>query len=174
MANPAIDATPLLRCARIFSVETRKRILAVAGKRMGVAAEAAVPEYPRPSGKPLPGIYTRTRKDGTSYQSKFKSAAMQGKVFSLIAEGKIPYTRSGLLGRSITSAISDLTGSSVTVKTGTTVRYAPLVIGDDGIQAPYHSGVWWQLHKVMEQNRNTIEGEGQKSLTDGVAKELKS
>jgi hypothetical protein len=172
MANPAIDVTPLLKAARIFSAETRKKILAAAGKRMGVAAESVIPDYPAPTGKPLPKIYTRTRADGSTYLSAFKSQAQQGAVFALINARKIPYVRSGLLGRSITSAISDLTGSSVTVKIGTSVSYAPLVIGDDTQQAGYHKDTWWQLIKVMEDHRAEIEGEGQKALNAGVTKEL--
>jgi hypothetical protein len=173
MANPAIDTSPLLKAAKIFSVETRKKILAAAGKRMGVAAESVIPDYPPASGKPRPKIYTRTRADGSTYLSAFKNQAQQGAVFALINAGKIPYVRSGLLGRSINSAISDLTGSSVTVRIGTAVKYAPLVIGDKSQQSSYHSDTWWRLNEVMENNRAKIEGEGQTTLTDGVAKELR-
>lgn len=173
MANPSIDTRPLLKAAKIFSVETRKRILAAAGKRMGVAAESVIPDYPRASGKPLPKIYTRTRADGSTYLSAFKNAAMQGAVFSLINAGKVPYVRTGLLGRSFTSAISDLTGSSVTVRVGTADKKAPLVVGGDGQQAAYHKGTWWQFPQVMEDNREKIEGEGQKALNQGVEQELK-
>lgn len=174
MTNPAIDTAPLLKAAKIFSVETRKKILAAAGKRMGIAAESVIPDYPVASGKPLPKIYTRTRADGSTYLSAFKNAAMQGVVFALVNAGKIPYVRSGLLGRSITSAISDLTGSSVTVRIGTTVKHAPGVIGDDSQQYRYHKGTWWQLVRVMQDNRGKIEAEGQKALTAGVEQELKS
>lgn len=162
-----------MKAARIFSVETRQKILAQAGKRMGVAAESVIPVYPPASGKPRPKIYTRTRKDGSTYLSAFASQAEQGKVFSLIDEGKIPYPRSGILGRSITSAISDLTGSSVTVRIGTAISYAPLVIGDDDQQAAYHKGTWWQLSAVMAENTAIIETAGNQALTKGVEQELK-
>jgi hypothetical protein len=174
MANPNIDTSPLLKAAKIFSEATRKKILALAGKRMGVAAESVIPEYPRASGKPLPKIYTRTRADGSTYLSAFKNQAMQGAVFALVNAGKIPYVRSGLLGRSFTSAIEDLTGSSVTVKVGTVVKHAPRVVGGDGQQSAYHRGTWWQFPQVMEDNRATIEGEGQKALNAGVEQELKN
>ena len=174
MATPTIDTSQLTKLATVFSVETRKKILAAAGKKMGVAAEAVIPDYPSPSGKPLPKIYTRTRADGTSYLSAFKNQAMQGAVFALVNAGSIPYVRTGTLGRSITSAISNLTGSSVTVKIGTTIQYAQRVIGDDGQQSPYHRGTWWQLGQVMADNTTTIESEGQKALADGIEKELAS
>ena len=172
MVNPAIDTTQLAKLARVFSVDTRKKILTAAGKRMGVAAESVVPPYPPASGKPLPKIYNRQRKDGSSYLSKFKNAAMQGAVFALVNAGKIPYKRTGMLGRSITSGIADLTGSSVTVKIGSALKFAPLVIGDDTQQAPYHKGTWWQLNVVMTDNTKKIEGEGQAALNAEVQREI--
>lgn len=174
MANPAIDTAPLLKAAKIFSVETRKKILAAAGKRMGIAAESVIPDYPKASGRSLPKIYTRTRADGSTYLSAFKNMAMQGAVFALVNAGKIPYVRSGLLGRSITSTISDLTGSSVTMRIGTTVKHAPGVIGDDSQQYAYHKDTWWQLVRVMQDNQRKIEAEGQVALVKGVEQELKS
>lgn len=171
--NLNIDVSPLLKAAGIFSAATRKKILGVVGKRIGVAAEAQIPGYPPPSGKPLPKIYTRTRADGSTYLSAFKSQTQQGKVFSLIKAGEIPYGRTGLLGRSITSGISDLSASSVTIKVGTAIKYAPLVIGDDTQQSAYHRGTWWQLNKVLLANQSKIEAEGTKSIAAEVTKELK-
>lgn len=173
MPSSSINTSALKKLASVFSEDTRKRILAAAGKRMGVAAESFIPDYPPASGKPRPKIYTRTRKDGSTYLSAFKSQAQQGKVFSLIKQGDIPYTRTGLLGRSITSGIDNLTASSVTVKIGTAIKYAPLVIGDDTQQDAYHKGTWWQLVKVMEQHQTEIEAEGQKALVAQIEKELK-
>ncbi len=173
MTSPAIDTRPLLKAAKIFSEATRKKILGAAGKRMGVAAESVIPPYPKASGKARPKIYQRQRADGSTYLSAFKNAAQQGLVFALINAGKVPFVRTGLLGRSITSAISDLTGSSVTVRIGTADKKAPLVIGDDSQQAVYHKGTWWQLVKVMTANRATIEGAGQDALTKGVEQELR-
>lgn len=176
MPNPTIDTSALIRASRIFSEETRKKILAKAGKRMGVAAESFVPNYPIASGKPRPKIYLRTSAvDGSLFYSAFESQAQQGKVFSLINEGKVPYKRTGTLGRSITSGIdpSSLTGSSVTVRIGTAIKYAPLVIGDDAQQDPYFKGIWWQLNKVMEDNQDAIEAEGEKALNAGIEQELR-
>src|SRR5687767_3645739 len=98
MANAKIDTSSLLKAARVFSEATRKKILAAAGKRMGVAAESVIPPYPPPSGKPRPKIYQRQRADGITYLSAFKNQAQQGAVFALINAGKVPFVRTGLLG----------------------------------------------------------------------------
>lgn len=173
--STSIDTSQLAKLARIFTLETRTKILAKAGARMGAVAESVIPDYPAASGKPRPKIYLRaSATDGSLFYSAFESQAQQGKVFSLIAEGKVPYTRTGTLGRSITSAISDLTGSSVTVKIGTAMTYASLVIGNDEQQDDYHKGTWWQLEKVMIDNAALIEAEGNKALTRGIEQELKN
>jgi len=172
MPKSTVDTSELDRLAKIFTVDVRKKILAQAGKRMGVAAESFTPDYPPQPNKPRPKIYQRTRADGSTYLSAFQSQKQQGKVFSLIKSGKIPYTRSGTLGRSITSGISQLTGSSVTVTIGTAVKYAPAVIGHD-LQRDSYFDYWWQLYKVMEDNQQAIEAEGQKALTAGIEQEIK-
>lgn len=176
MAKSTIDTSALLKAGHVFSTETRKKILAAAGKRMGVAAESFIPDYPAPSGKELDKVYTRDTVAGKKvrpFKSKFKSQAQAYYVvFVLGMSGKIPSQRSGALGRSITSAITELTGSSVTVKTGTALKYAPRVIGDDDEQSNYHKDHWWQLHKELADNREAIEAEGNRALLDGVKQEL--
>ncbi len=177
MSKSSVDTSALIRASKIFSTETRQKILAKAGKRMGAAAESFVPDYPPPSGKPLEKFYTRTEAFGRPtkpYLSKFKSDKQAYYVlFVLGKNGKIPYKRSGLLGRSITSAISDLTGESVTVTIGTAIKGAPYVIGDDDAQSNYHKDHWWQLHAVMAEHSDEIEAEGQKALLSGIEQELK-
>jgi hypothetical protein len=175
MPQPTVDTTALTKLARVFSVDTRKKILAEAGKRMGVKAESYVPEYPKASGKERPKIYTRDTVAGkkvTPFKTKFKSDK-QAYYVLFVLKG-IPYERTGLLGRSITSAISDLTGSSVTTRIGTAVRHAPLVIGNDEEQAAYHAGTWWQLNKEMTDNSDAIIAEGEDALKKGIERELKS
>jgi hypothetical protein len=175
MAKSSVDTSVLDKASKIFSEETRKKLLAAAGKRMGVAAESVIPDYPEPSGNPLEKFYIRTTAFGKPtkpYRSKFKSDKQAYYVlFVLSKEGKIPYQRTGLLGRSITSAISDLTGESVTVTIGTAVKSAPLVIGDDDQQSHYHKDHWWQLHKVMDENSDMIQEEGAKTLLKGIETE---
>src|SRR5258705_9532753 len=76
-------------------------VLYAVGAKVGVAAESVVSDYPQPSGKPLAEYYTRTSKrTGKQFKSKFKSAKQQGYVFYLLRAGKIPYRRTGQLGRS--------------------------------------------------------------------------
>jgi len=172
--NLNIDLAPLLKLAKVFSPATRQRILGVVGKRVGAAMESVIPDYPPPSGKPLPKIYTRRRADGSSYLSAFKSMAQQRKVFALLKQGAIPFKRTGLLGRSFTSTITELLPSSVTITLGTAIKYAPLVVGDDTQQALYHKGHWWQLIVVMQSNQALFETEATQTLAKEVAKELKS
>ena len=119
-------------------------VLYAVGAKVGVAAESVVSDYPAPSGKPLAEYYTRTSKrTGKTFKSKFKSAAQQGYVFHLLRAGKLPYRRSGQLGRSITSKVVEATASSVSVAVGTNLSYAKYVIGtpSEG-QNAYFAGVW--------------------------------
>jgi hypothetical protein len=139
----------------ILSGPQRIAVMTQVGKRVGAAAVRYAAEYPEPSRKPLPKIYQRTRKDGSSYMSKFKSQAQQGKVFMLGKEGKIPYRRSGTLGKSMTSSVTSVDQNSVTTEVGTNVPYGPLVIGED--QSPYfRDSSWLTLPQRMNQNANKL------------------
>lgn len=132
------------RFADTFTGQTRIDILTRVGQRVGAAAVRIAAEYPEPSGKPLPRIYPRTLKDGRTVMSKFKSQKQQGKVFSLIKDGRVPYRRSGLLGKSMTSRVTAVTPTSVTTDVGTNVPYGALVL-DAERQAAYHRGTWTPL-----------------------------
>lgn len=130
--------------------------LEAAGRAGGVAAESVVSPYPVASGKPLTVFYTRVSAvDGKTYQSKFKSLKQQRYVFSLLARGLIPTRRTGTLGRSITSDISDLSPEGVTIRTGTNVNYAPFVI-DKYRQSRYHMGTWTPLQDDIERGQPVI------------------
>src|SRR5690349_18925194 len=98
------EVNPLLRSVQsIFTPAITSQMLLYAGDRVGAAAEAAVKEdmYPPPSGNPLPLYYTRTRKDGTTFKSKFKSEKQQRYVMNLVSKGLVPYKVTGKLGQSI-------------------------------------------------------------------------
>jgi hypothetical protein len=113
-------AQPLLaRISAVFSPAVTDQILIYAGDRVGAAAEEKVRDamYPAASGKALPIMYTRTRKDGTSYQSKFKSLAQQRYVTALASKGLLPYKRTGKLGQSIAWATA-LQGSGLPLEHG--------------------------------------------------------
>jgi hypothetical protein len=126
-------------------------MLKAVAQAAAVTMESVVSPYPRPSGKPLPAIYPRTRKDGSTYLSKFKSNKQQGYVFGVLVAGhKIPYHRTGLLGRSITSEVRDVTPTSATAAVGTNVGYAPYVIGPPGVQNPYFAGNWTPLETDVQ------------------------
>jgi hypothetical protein len=160
------------RFRSIFTGQERTEILRVVGKRMGVAAEAQVSDYPEPSRKPLPAIYPRTRKDGTAFLSKFKSAKQQGKVFVLAKEGRIPYERSGLLGRSTTSKVVEVTADSVTTAIGNSAPHAARVIGDEGQQSLYHRGTWQTLSEDINRGAAKIRQAAVSAYTTEIDRRL--
>lgn len=140
----------LKRVADVFGGAARDRVLLGAGKVMGAAAEQIAVVYPQQTHKPLPLYYTRKRRDGTTYKSKFKSAAQQGLVMSLAAQGRLPYRRTGFLGRSVTSR-ADAEGKVVIVSIGTNVNYAPYLL-DEARQSHYHQGNWTTMHTNLVDN----------------------
>jgi len=144
-------------------------ILAFTGKAVGVAAESVVSEYPIASGKPLEKYYTRTNAKGETYQSKFKSLKQQRKVMALVANGKVPYRRTGQLGRSITSDIRNLTSTSVDVVIGSNYPAAVYVIGtpDEG-QSHYHQGTWTPLQDDLDNNAAKLNAVAQTAFGQAV------
>src|SRR5688572_20215443 len=93
----------IAQLAALLSGEALHDVLKRAGDRAGVVAESLAGEYPEQSGKPLSPFYMRRLKSGKVVRSKFKSEAQQRKVMALLADGKIPYRRTGKLGASIVS-----------------------------------------------------------------------
>lgn len=145
------------RALKALSDSSLQNVMEVTGRAVGVAAEGFVSEYPEPSGKPLPKIYDRVDAKGRAYKSKFKSLRQQRFVMALGARGGIPYRRTGLLGRSITSDIRDLSPTSVTVAVGTDDPKAKYVIGtpDEG-QALYHQGWWTPLQTDLDNHATEL------------------
>ncbi len=145
-------------------------VLYAVGAKVGVAAESVVSDYPPPSGKPLDEYYTRTSKDGKRrFKSKFKSAAQQGYVFHLLRAGKIPYRRTGLLGRSITSKVVEATATSVSVAIGTNDKKAKYVIGtpSEG-QSHYHQGTWTPLQVNIDTHTKVLADAAQDELNKQI------
>lgn len=141
---------------RCFSAQQQTEILTQVGRRVGATAVRYAAEYPEPSRKPLPKIYQRVGKDGKAFLSKFKTLKQQIKVIMLGKEGKIPYRRSGTLGKSMTSDIAQVSSTSVTTEVGTNMPGAQYVIGDEGNQSRYHSGTWLTLSGRMTANAGKI------------------
>jgi hypothetical protein len=185
--------SPLESLLNMFRPETIQSALYAAGIKMGVVAEKQVSPYPPQSHAPLPKKYLRSSiVDGELFYSKFESQRHQGKVFSLIAAGVIPYRRTGQLGRSITSDVTGVSPVDVTVSIGTNTDYAPLVIGDpETQQSPYHRGVttqgmdfktrtagayqmgaWTPLQVDMERGQEVIQAAGIDALIAALTKEL--
>lgn len=171
---PVDDALALIaRCRELIdSSDAQGKALLYAGARAGVKAEQIAGGYPEPSGKPLAVFYQRVDANGKAYMSKFKSQKQQGKVFSLIKRGKIPYSRKGKLGASITSR-AQLAGEGLLITVGTNLQYAPWVIGK-AEQSHYHAGTWIPLLDKLRTYRGEIVGEFGTSLRGYMAGYLKS
>lgn len=148
----------------IADTPTRRTALEFAGRKAGVVAEQLAGGYPEPSRRPLTVFYDRVSvTTGRAFKSKFKSLKQQRFVMRLAAQGKIPYTRTGLLGRSITSdAISN--GDGVVINVGTNDQKAKYVIGLLD-QSHYHMGTWPVLVETITRGKAQIVGAFETALT---------
>ena len=163
---------PLLANVRsVFSPAVADEMLLNAGNKVGVAAEGLVSDYPPASGKPLPLYYTRQRKDGTTYQSKFKSLKQQRYVMSLVANGKVPYRRTGQLGKSIVSKAALAGNSLVIVSIGSNLTYAPYVI-DLQLQSHYHMGTWTPIQTDIENGFDSLQQVAVRSIVNDVNRRI--
>lgn len=155
----------------LLAGEGQQEIMQAVGNAIGAAVIGDLPDYPEPSGKPLPAIYSQTskaqwryrkvrgrwqktgivRKPPTPYLSKFPSDRARRGFFGGINSGniRIPYVRTGTLGKSITYDVQ-VQGTKGQVTVGTRIAYAPGVIGSRSQQFPYHRDHWWQLENVVE------------------------
>lgn len=129
-----------------------------AGSVVGVEAEALLRQYPpSPNGRPLPRQYVRTRKDGSTFLSKFKSAKQQGYVFGvLVKQSAFPYRRTGELGRRVFHQVEVTPdGLIIIVKVGSSAPHAPFVIGE--LQNTYHTITGWQqVGDTLELNQERL------------------
>lgn len=157
----------------VFLIDNIQDVLAAVGKTVGVAAESIVSDYPPVSGKPLEKFYSRTDAKGHTYKSKFKSLKQQRYVMALGARGGIPTRRTGSLGKSITSDITDLSDTGVTVVIGTNRPYAPYVIGtpEEG-QSHYHQGTWTPLNDDIANNIGKLQLVAQKEFSRQITAAL--
>jgi hypothetical protein len=147
-------------------------LLVNAGERVGEKVIELVGEYPRQSRKPLPVFYTRTRADGSTYRSKFKSRKQQGYVFGvLVKENRIPYRRTGNLGASFIQQTTR-TPDGLIIKVSATVPYASLVVGDDDEQSQYHAGTWSQLGEIITDNETLLIGQLEQDLITAIEARL--
>lgn len=157
----------LIKVGQLFGGAVLTPIMLKSGQVAGVAAESYVSPYPQASGKPLALFYTRTRKDGSTYKSKFKSMKQQRFVMGLAKQGKIPYKRTGTLGRSITSEAQNASANGVDIVIGTNRKYAKYVIGAPPIQSHYHMGTWTPLADDVQRNVSKIaDAFGRAALTE--------
>ena len=156
----------------LFSGAQADTLLVFAGNRLGERVIQIMGEYPTQSRKPLPVYYTRTRPDGSTYRSKFKSRKQQGYVFGvLVKNNRIPYSRTGQLGASLTQETTR-TPDGITVRIGASAPYASLVIGDDDEQSHFHHGHWPQLPAVIAENEAALIGAFENDLAAAIEARL--
>lgn len=156
--------------------KTFEAIMWLTARRVAAAMESRVSEYPPPSGKELPAIYTLTNAKGETYQSKFKTVKQRRFFFWAVKNKKIrvPYMRgrgrSEQLGASITSKVTR-SGQVWTITLGTDVSYAIYVIGDPPDQSAYHAGTWTPLSEdVMSSEAiSAYQVVAEKTVNDGYA-----
>ncbi|MDD5001487.1 MAG: hypothetical protein PHO55_10960 [Thiomonas arsenitoxydans] len=135
----------------ILSSASTEAILRDVGRVVGEEVISLIGEYPPASGNELPLYYTRVDAKGRSYKSKFKSLRQQRRVFALIREGKVPYRRTGTLGKSLTWDIESSSAERVVVVVGTNIPYGPLVY-DEERQSHYHRGTWTPIQVTIRDN----------------------
>lgn len=122
--------------------EGRNQMLMYVGQRVGVLAEQiggdAYP--PSPNGRPLDKVYTLDNKP-----SKFKTRKQRGYFFVSLKHGslRIPYRRSGTLGKSLSSR-TELIQDGAVIYIGTNLNYAKYVIGLPDEQFYYHVKTGWE------------------------------
>jgi hypothetical protein len=90
----------------------------------------------------------------THYPQPPKSRAQQIKQIMLAKEGKIPYRRTGHLGRSWTTNVQQ-SATGVTGTVGNKMAYGPLVQGE-GTQAIYHQGNWSTDQQVFNRQKDAV------------------
>lgn len=147
MAAQSIELNPIAiaqmtKIENDFGIDVLTNAMVRAGNEAAVVLEEGISPYPETTGNELPLFYVRTRKDGTTYRSKFKNKKQQAKVMQLARDGKIPYKRTGTLGKSITTQVKKAGRGKVRISIGSDRDYAPYVIGDDQEQSHYHRGNW--------------------------------
>lgn len=142
--------TPSELMQRIEDLSTREirdRLAEHAARVVAAEAETLFAEYPEArseSNRALKPFYTRTRKDGTQYKSKFKTMKQQAWFFANFRAGTIdlPRSRTGFLGASGNSSVR-VTDQGVWIAIGSNLEYAPWVIGPQ--QSFYHAQTGWVM-----------------------------
>jgi hypothetical protein len=149
----------------------RAEALRYAGSVMGTHAEELIGGYPLASGKPLPLFYDRIDAQGHPYKSKFKSMKQQRLVMSLVQRKKIPYARTGNLGRSVTHRAMS-TQDSVIVLVGASIHYAVYVYGRATTprqQSHYHEGTWTPIEETIRTHLDALYKTFERALTGYIA-----
>ncbi len=156
MSEEQIDSL-LINAKKLMSEQELSKMLYSVGDSVGTLAESFAKEYPESPNRPLVAYYIRVDKNGKSYFSKFKSPQQQRYVLWLAGRGKIPYKRSGLLGKSVTHDVAVESGG-VAIRVGTNLAYAPKVIGLPTQQNHYNIVTGWKsLEQEIDNHQDEID-----------------
>ena len=194
-------ALPLLDTAsQVHSPSGVTSSLLYAADRVGAAAEELMPgassqqPYPPQTHNPLPLYYDRmtlpvykykmingkrTRTSEISkpplpYKSKFKSLRQQRYVMALASKGKLPYRRTGTLGKSFTHSLPTLLSTGIVqVTVGTNLSYAPFVVGQS-TQSHYHQGNWPTVETALASHATELEAVAVQAIIYDIRRRLKN
>lgn len=167
-AQPVLDAVH-----EVFGLAAATEILILAADKVGAYAEGLVSDYPPASGKPLPVYYERQNVKGETIRSKFKSLRQQRKVMALASEGKIPYRRTGTLGKSILHSFPTVIAPGVVeTRVGSKLSYAPYVL-DLEMESFYHRGNWTPIQTDVQQGIPKLEVIAVKAIIQEVNRRVK-
>ena len=162
----------------------------------GAKAEEIAGEYPEPKREPVSKKYYRqyepradewtakqrryffwALREGiikwepkAAYLSKYKAFKHQMGFFNRVEEGDIdiPYRRTAALGDSLTS-IPFAGPDRVGFRIGSNRAYAPMVIGSEEEQAPYHRGHWTPLETAITDHIDEIAAVFAAEFRNGLA-----
>ena len=151
------DQTKVNQLFARLDAATAKATIRPALERGLGTLQADLATYPAPSRKPQPP----------------KSRAQRIKQIMLAKEGKIPYRRTGDLGRSWTTEVSE-TADGIRGTVGNAVKsrdtgfsYGPLVQGAD-TQAAYHADNWHTEAMVLGRQQDGILREVGEAIADAL------
>lgn len=166
--QPLLDAL-----SDTFGITAATEILLIAADKVGAVAEGLISDYPRQTHKPLPVFYDRQNVKGEPIRSKFKTLRQQRKVMALASEGKIPYGRTGTLGKSMTHSIPQVVALGVVeTRIGSKLNYAPYVI-DLVMQSHYHKGNWTPIQMDLYNGFQRLSIVAARAVVNEVNRRLK-
>lgn len=134
--------------------------------KLGRATSLAMLRVPMTQALALLQTDLATYPNAQPHRQPFKSERQRRFVMAMIRAGKIPYRRTGNLGRSWTSEIAS-SSEALTGQVGNTRSYGPFVQGADR-QSAYFQGSNWPTDKSVFDKRLPKVNDIFKSAVDGA------